>query len=804
VNSDPNAELDVDRSQAELCESDRLLETATAQHRRGDLGRARELYQRILADAPGNPLARFRLGLLELQAGAPDVALAHVDQALLALPGDPRVHSGRAQVLIALGRAADAAAAYRRVLALDANAAEAQFALGRVLESLGDRAGARAAYAAAVRIRPGFADAFLNLGNCARLTGDSTLAESSYRRVLELEPRNAGALSNLGTLLMERGAGTEAITLLRTALELEPLASRNAVNLGIALCGARRFTEAEALLRDAWEREPAEVEAGYNLGIALQGQGRAREAADQYRRVALQRPDHAAALNNLGNALKELGEFAQAATAYEAALAVAPDSIAALNNSGCLLRTLGRIDDAEQRLRRALELDPDHATLHNNLGNVLKDAGDIDRAIECFVRAVTLDPDDAVAHGNLAYARSFQSGDPRAILAECLRWNQRFAAPLAAERRPHLNERSPDRRLRIGYVSPDFRDHCQALFTVPLLSHHDHGAFEIFAYASVERPDAYTDRIAGLTDAWRDVRALDDASLSERIREDRIDILVDLTMHMANGRPLVFARKPAPIQVAWLAYPGTTGLDTIDYRLTDPRLDPVGFGGHYSEPSAWLPDAFWIYDPLGCEPPVNALPALSRGYVTFGCLNNPCKVTEETLALWGKVLRAVGDARIELLAPPGRAQRRVLERLAGHGVEAGRVAFVSYRPRPEYLCAYHDIDIGLDSLPYNGHTTSLDAFWMGVPVVSRVGTTCAGRAGLSQLFQLGLLELAAGTDSGFVDAAVLLARDLPRLAALRGNLRSRLKESPLMDAGRFARNLEAFYRRAWQDYCRAA
>jgi predicted O-linked N-acetylglucosamine transferase (SPINDLY family) len=780
-----------------------MLEYATAQHRSGDLRRARELYQRVLEAAAGHPLARFRLGLLELQAGAPEVALEHLDEALLALPDDPRFHSGRAQALVALGRWVDAAAVYRRVLALDPNAAEAEFALGRVLESLGDRAGARAAYAEAARIRPGFADAFQNLGNCARLTGDLTLAESSYRRVLELEPGNAGALSNLGTLLIERGTGTEAITMLRMALELEPLASRNAVNLGIALCHMRRYKEAEALLREAWERDPAEVEAGYNLGIALHGQGRPGEAAEQYRRVVAQRPDHADALNNLGNALKELGDFAAAAAAYEAALAIAPESVAALNNLGCLLRTLGRIDEGERRLRRALELDPQHATLHNNLGNVVKDAGDLDGAIECFQRAVALDPDDAVAHGNLAYARSFQSGDPRTILAECLLWSRHFASPLAPQRRPHDNERSPDRRLRIGYVSPDFRDHCQALFTIPLLSHHDRTAFEIFAYASVERPDGYTRRIEGYTDAWRDVRALDDASLAERIREDGIDILVDLTMHMANGRPLVFARKPAPIQVAWLAYPGTTGLDTIDYRLTDPRLDPAGFGGYYSERSAWLPDSFWIYDPLGDQPPVTALPALSRGYVTFGCLNNPCKVTNETLWLWGKVLSAVHDARLKLLAPPGEARRRLLQRLADHGVEATRVAFVPYRPRAEYLRAYQDIDIGLDSLPYNGHTTSLDACWMGVPVVSRVGTTCAGRAGLSQLFQLGLLDLAAGTDSGFVEAAVSLARDLPRLAALRGTLRSRLEQSPLMDAGRFARNLEAFYRRAWQDYCRA-
>jgi predicted O-linked N-acetylglucosamine transferase (SPINDLY family) len=334
-----------------------------------------------------------------------------------------------------------------------------------------------------------------------------------------------------------------------------------------------------------------------------------------------------------------------------------------------------------------------------------------------------------------------------------------------------------------------------------MLSQHDHAAFEIFCYSSVERPDDRTRCIAGYADIWRDVRLLDDESLASRVRHDRIDILVDLTMHMATGRPLVFARKPAPIQIAWLGYPGTTGMDAMDYRFTDPRLDPHGFDNQYSEQSIRLADSFWCYDPLADQPRVNPLPALERGHVTFGCLNNPCKITDVTLALWGGVMRALPESRLRLLAPPGRHRLRMLQRLMAHGIAGDRVSFADYQIRADYLRSYHEIDIGLDTFPYNGHTTSLDSLWMGVPTITRVGETSVGRGGLSQLFQLDLLELAAETDTGFVAAAVALARDLPRLAALRQQLRARLERSPLMDAGRFCRHIEGAYRAVWSDYC---
>jgi predicted O-linked N-acetylglucosamine transferase (SPINDLY family) len=345
-------------------------------------------------------------------------------------------------------------------------------------------------------------------------------------------------------------------------------------------------------------------------------------------------------------------------------------------------------------------------------------------------------------------------------------------------------------------VSPDFRDHCQSLFTLPLLTHHDRGAFKIHCYAQVPAPDATSRRIEGLVDAWRPIQGASDSAVESMIRADDIDILVDLTMHMANGRPLLFARKPAPIQVAWLAYPGTTGQTAIDFRLTDPWLDPVDADEErYAERSIRLPDTFWCYDPGEATPEVSALPALAAGHVTFGCLNNFCKVSDLSLRAWGRIMAAVPNSRLILLSAPGVHRARVTDALREFAIAQQRIEFVPYQARHAYLDTYRRIDLCLDTLPYNGHTTSLDAYWMGVPVITRVGRTVVGRAGWSQLNNLGLQSLAAFDDASFVEKSVATANDLGALAKLRNGLRERMRASALMDAARFAAAMESIYRR---------
>jgi predicted O-linked N-acetylglucosamine transferase (SPINDLY family) len=545
-----------------------------------------------------------------------------------------------------------------------------------------------------------------------------------------------------------------------------------------------------------------DIAAAFAAARQEQEAGQLAAAEAHYREILARDAQRPEVYYNLGLVLRSRGRLHDAAAAYEQALALQPRFPAAANNLGAVLASLGQFDEAEDMLRHSLLLDPAAAETWNNLGAVLKDLGRLDEAIGCLEHANRLEPANARFHSNLVFTLHYSPRFSAAALRQAAqRWDECHARPLGVAVPPAPNAPAPDRRLRIGYVSPYFRDHCQALFTVPLLAHHDHDRGEIFCYSDNQVPDGVTARLRGYADHWRETGRLSDAQLADLIRQDGIDVLVDLTLHLAHQRLLVFARRPAPVQLTWLGYPGTTGLAAMGHRLTDPWLDPAGTDeASYAEQSLRLPDSFWCYDPLTDLPPASAQPPLPRRRVTFGCLNNFCKVTDATLDLWARILAAVPASQILLLVPPGASRARVKARL---GVLSDRVEFVGYQPRQEYLKLYHRIDLGLDTFPYNGHTTSLDALWMGVPVVSLSGTTAVSRAGLSLASTLGLPGLVAGTPDEFVAVAVALARDHARLAELKAGLRERMTRSPLMDAPRFARHVEHAYRVAWQAWCRS-
>jgi predicted O-linked N-acetylglucosamine transferase (SPINDLY family) len=641
------------------------------------------------------------------------------------------------------------------------------------------------------------------LGVIARQTGRLDRAAECLHAVLRLRPDLAEAHSNLGNVYAEQRRFADAVACYQAAVRLKLDYAEARSNLGNALRGLGRFEEAETVCREAIKLRPESAEAHINLGNALQDQARLQEAVDCYREALRLRPASIEACNNLGNVLREQGKLSEAERSLQQALRVEPNNVAAHFNLGIVQWELGWLDEAEDSNRHVLRLKPDHAKAMLNLGTVLKDLGRLDEAIAAFRAAMELKPDDAQFQSNLIGVLHYHPDyDPARILEECRRWNVRHGVPLEQDALPHSNSPDPERRLRVGYVSPDFRDHVDSLFTIPLLSHHDHRQFEIVCYADVSRPDALTERLRGYADVWHNIARRTDQEIAELARADAIDILVDLKLHTAGNRLGVFARKPAPVQATWLGYPGTTGLTAIDYRLTDPYLDPPGSDAFYTEVSIRLPNTFWCYDPLVEMIPVNALPALQNGFVTFGCLNNFCKVNEGTLNLWAKVLHAVPSSRLVLLAPRGRTREHVTAEFLQKGILPQRIEFIDRQPRRQYLQIYHQIDLGLDPIPCPGHTTSLDALWMGVPTITTIGNTAVGRAGWSQLCNLGLRELAGGTREQLPEIAVHLTRDLRQLQELRSNLRQRMEHSALMNANHFARSMEDAYREMWRRRCR--
>jgi predicted O-linked N-acetylglucosamine transferase (SPINDLY family) len=632
-------------------------------------------------------------------------------------------------------------------------------------------------------------------------------AEQVFRQILTAEPNHVDALRGLGVIAYQMGQHGVAAELLDRAIQLRPSDPRAYNNLGTLFATSGRLEEAQAAYQRAILVSPTFGEAYSNLANVLSAKGVFDEAKAFYRRAIELDPKYAAAYYNLANTLAKIGESESAVSAYRQAICLQPDSAEAYGNLANVLVTMEQFSEATAAFRQAIRLRPDFAEAHNNFGNLLFATGQFESAVHEFRSAVALRPDLPFVQSNLVFFPMYQPNvTSQDIAAAARNWNDQQAEPLRAQIRPYQNRPDPARRLRVGYVSADFRRHVVGRNVLPLLRDHDSTDFEVLCYSNVTRPDSLTARFRGCAAGWRDIQGASDEQAAEVIRQDGVDILVDLSLHSTGNRLPLFARKPAPVQVTFAGYPGTTGLTTIGYRLSDIYLDPLESDTSvYSEQTFRLPHSFWCYDREGMEietaPDPGPLPALARGYLTFGCLNNFCKVNEHVLRLWGQVVTAMPGSRFLLMAPERSQRQYVLDRLAESGVNAERVEFATFGPRSNYLAHYRDIDIVLDTFPYNGHTTSLDAFWMGVPIITKIGETVVGRAGWSQLNNLGLPELAAQDETEFLQIAVELASDLSRLSSLRNGMRARMLSSPLMDHISFTRDIETAYRTMWQRWC---
>jgi predicted O-linked N-acetylglucosamine transferase (SPINDLY family) len=604
----------------------------------------------------------------------------------------------------------------------------------------------------------------------------------------------------LGVRRLQAGNLTEAESLFRQALAQQPDHVDARFFLANLALRSGRFDEAITEYHHVLRLRPGDPETCNNLGNALVRQGHPGEAIEVLREAIRSRPDYAGAWSNLGRALEDLNHVDEAIEAYRNAIRARPHFGEAHFNLANALRSKEDVDGAMTEYREAVALRPTHAPTLSNLGNALKDAGRLDETIACYRQAWDVGA-DARAAGNLLYAIQMHPDyDGRQIYEEHVRWNQRYAKPLAPASPSYPNDRMPDRSLRIGYVSPDFNAHPVGRFMLPILSHHDRRRVEVFCYANVRVQDDLTGLLRRYADSWRDTNALSDAELVERIREDRIDILVDLSLHTGRNRLLVFARKPAPVQATYLSYPGTSGLETMDYRLTDPRLDPADAPQLYSERSLRLPRGYWCFQPPGDAPPVAPPPALAAGHVTFGCMNQFCKISRPAWDLWCRILQAIPHSRLLLLAPEGSSRELARQTVSMRGVDPSRLEFVSRAFLGEYLLRHRLIDIALDPFPFTGGTTTCDALWMGVPTVTLCGATAVSRGGTSILTTVGLPELVAESHDEYVEIASNLARDPARLSELRSSMRSRMLASPLMDAASFTGDLEVAYRTMWLNH----
>jgi tetratricopeptide (TPR) repeat protein len=573
--------------------------------------------------------------------------------------------------------------------------------------------------------------------------------------------------------LIEAGRDAEATAALKSILDEDPRHAP-ALRRMAWMCHKRGDTaEAARMLVASLEREPNNPETHHNLGLVLATLGRDREAEDSYRR----------------------------------GLALKPNSVDGHNNLGVLLESVGRYDEAAACYRRAIAIAPTVPHLHNNLGVLLKESGRLADSLAAHRHAVTLDPRLPAGRSNLLYTLNYdETLSPEALHAEHVAWGESVRFPIEGSR--FANAPDPARRLRIGYVSGDFRHHSVAFFCAPLIEAHDRGAVEVFLYSNDARVDAMTARIKARADHWVPIHHLSDEMAAARIREDAIDILIDLSGHTSHNRMMLFARKPAPLAVSWLGYPNTTGLPAIDYRFTDAVADPPGEADRlHTERLVRLAPGFLCYGPPQDAPPVAPLPALTAGHVTFGSFNNVAKLSPSTIALWARLLREIPGARLLLKASQFKdrgTRERIAAAFAAAGIGSDRLTVLAPNATTaEHLAAYGRIDIALDPLPYNGTATTCEALWMGVPVISLRGARHAGRVGASILTAVGIENLLAQTPDEYIATAAILAHDRDALAALRANLRERMRASPLCDSTAFARTVEDAYRVMWRDWCHA-
>lgn len=760
---------------------------------------AESVLREAIAADPAHHAALHLLAQLACHFKRFDIAAQFATQAVQRSADVAAYHVTLGRVWRGQGQHAEALRCFDRALRLKPDQADALVLQGLTRKALGDISGAAQAYRRALEIRPDYAEAKVNLANALREQGQRLHADTLYQEAAAHAPQLAEAQSALAASLLTQGRDAEALEQYRRALALKP--DQPTLQFMRGLLAHRNDYGGEAIeaYARAVEQKPDYADAWVNLGLALAAASRPMESLEAYRRALAIDPDHPEAHINYGLGLSSFGVMEEAISIMRRATELRPRSALVWSNFAAMLILDSRLVQAEAALRRAVDLDPKSVGALTNLGSTLRGPARQRESVAVLRKALELDPGHVIAHDNLMLSLLYADDVSNEEIVESAR-NFGASIKVAQTHPAPIPTPREGRRLRIGYVSPDLRRHSVSYFFEPLLVQHDRTQFEVFCYYLMAQEDEVTRRLTALADHWVPCSGMEAHHLAQRVRDDAIDILVDLAGHTSQHRLQAFAEQAAPVQMTWLGYPSTVGLPAIGYRITDWQVDPPGYERFNTETPLRLPHSYFCYRP-GPAPEIGPLPLKQQGYLTFGSFNSLAKLSDATVELWADVLRRVPQSRLmlknKMFAEPETMQR-VQASFAAAGIAAQRLDLLAWTDSSDsHLDLYNQVDIALDTYPYNGATTTCEALWMGVPVVSRCGEKNVSRMGRSLLASCDLMELVAESNEDFVRKVIDLGSDVARLSALRAGLRERMRASPLMDEPAFGKAIEALYEQAW-------
>lgn len=766
-----------------------------------ELRRTEQICNGILRLDPVHPDALHLLGMVTHRQGRSAEALDAVRRAI-AVPADKAgPTTGVRDTLRELDRAVKL---YRKSIENDPASADVYYHLGMERLEAGEFVEAAAGFEHALSVRPDWLDAAEKLSE-AYLHGEKPdRAIHILEQLTVLSPTRKSARLLLAECRLKQGELAEAAQQFEAAIGIDDKDADLHYRLGRTQLLRGDLRRAEECLGIALALDPDHKAAWNDRGAALLNMGRTEDARRHFEEALTRDPQDPDALGNLGLVYLLANELNASAEICRRAIQSNPANAFANNILGNVLRAQGKLQEAVQAFQQALQVNAAYTEAHNNLALSYHSQGQVEEAVSHYRRAMELRTDCTTSHSNLLHSMHYlPDNDLDAHFREHLNWAEahgQFELPTEYSNTPAL-----ERKLRVGYVSPDFRRHPVGLFIEPILAGHDPAQIETYCYSGAATPDEVTRGIENRVHCFRVINWLNNDEIAKQIAADGIDILVDLAGHTANNRLTVFARKPAPIQMSYLGYGGTTGLKAVDYRLTDEIADPSGEPCRHSEQLIRLKSGLLCYAPESDLPTVQPPPALANGYVTFGSFNNPTKVNERTAEVWARLMHELPNARLILKYPSlgdSGTSDRCMRLFTAHGISRDRIKILGgKRPRADHFAAYGEIDIMLDTFPYSGSTTTCESLWMGVPVIALRGQSYVGRISAGILSTIGIRELITESTDEYIQRALQLAASTDQLAAIRSSLRKTMQASPLCDSAAYTHEIETVYRDVWRQWC---